>query len=94
MMTDQSEQKILVVTHEECLIALMELLTSPPPSQFDMDPSKSPIESMRVMDQVEVRGHLCNTAFAALRVEWEEREGEMKPRGVLESWGLTKHLDE
>ena len=87
--TVQAEKKVLVVTHEECLLALINLLTRSDDSDYDTPPS--PVGSMRVSDDVEVCGHLSNTALAVLRLEWIDGT---EPHATLESWGSVEHLKE
>ena len=87
--TVRAEKKILVVTHEECLLALINLLTRSKDSDYDTPPS--PVGSMRFLDDVAVGGHLSNTALAVLRLEWIDGA---EPHATLESWGSTEHLKE
>lgn len=92
-LNQQGQQKVLVVTHEECLLALMRLLTTRRPLHVD---GRGSVPKLGVVlginDEINVHDHLANTALSVLRIEWEDADGELVPKGVLESWGLTDHL--
>ena len=81
---------ILVVTHEECLTALLALFTAPSP-MGSTDTPRSPLD-VHVPAELPVVGYFPNTGFAVLQVGWEEEEESLVPKGNLLSWGSTDHL--
>lgn len=84
----EGETSVLVVTHEECLLSLVAVLTG---SATDEAPP-SPLSKTHVPRDVEIFDRLPNTAVAILKVWWEDESGVPIPRGKVESWGQTDHL--
>ncbi|WVQ64663.1 uncharacterized protein L199_002830 [Kwoniella botswanensis] len=91
---------VLVVTHQECLTCLLDMLTCPAPSTTnDEMMKKSPID-LHVPEHVKFNSadpdrQVGNTSVAIIRVWWEDdaTEGnELVPRGRLEAWGSEEHL--
>ncbi|KAK8845313.1 hypothetical protein IAR55_006026 [Kwoniella newhampshirensis] len=96
---------VLVLSHQECLTALLKLLTgseavSKPDQTGDKSDEmpKSPID-LHIPDSVVVRNGdmvgtgMGNASVAILRVWWEEGEdGTLEARGRLEAWGDKEHL--
>ncbi|KAK4685205.1 hypothetical protein P7C73_g4951, partial [Tremellales sp. Uapishka_1] len=72
---------ILAVTHEECLLTLLKLLTS----------SSSAVDTV-VPASLDIDARCGNTGVAILRVWWVEEEGKMEARGRLEAWAMDEHL--
>jgi hypothetical protein len=69
----------LVVTHEECLLALLNILTHQP----------SPVQ-VSIAAGVDVGARVENATFAIVRVWWEKEDKEegLVPRGRLEAWAV------
>ncbi|WRT63481.1 uncharacterized protein IL334_000386 [Kwoniella shivajii] len=85
---------VLVVTHQECLSSLAQLLTA------TTDPAeiigKSPID-IHVPENIDFGRQVGNTSVAILRVWWEDDGSNgngMEARGRLEAWGSEDHLHE
>ncbi|WVQ80978.1 hypothetical protein IAT38_003085 [Cryptococcus sp. DSM 104549] len=87
---------VLVLTHQECLAALVNTLTKEYEEKCGSSggcegAGKSPIE-VQVPEGVKVEPWMGNTSVAILRVWWEESETGMEARGRLEAWGVEEHL--
>lgn len=88
--TVRPEPNVLVVTHEECLSALMKLFSTPVRGEPNDTPT-SPVE-VHLPPELPVVGYFPNTAFSVLQVGWEDVEGSLVPRGTVECWGVADHL--
>lgn len=94
---------ILVLTHQECLEKLAEMLNwdeSVVKKGESENKAKTVPLSMYVSEGIDLkRSPVGNTSVAILRVWWEHIEGGveigsvLKARGRLEAWGMEDHLD-
>ncbi|WVO17655.1 hypothetical protein L204_105352 [Cryptococcus depauperatus] len=82
---------ILVLTHQECLTALIDILTSSSAQETQSEP-KSPID-LHVPEGFDFKSNIANTSVAILRVWWEEGENGLEARGRVEAWGVQEHLE-
>ncbi|ORY31993.1 histidine phosphatase superfamily [Naematelia encephala] len=95
---DPGSGTVLAVTHEECLLSLLRLLTS-----SNKDNHNHALQ-LHVPQTVDTSLRLGNTAMTIVRVWWEDvgglspfgdgqlGMGKMEPRGRLEAWGVEDHL--
>lgn len=94
---------ILVLTHQECLEKLFEMLNVDE-SVDEGDESEGKVKkvplSMYVTEGIDMENSsLGNTSVAILRVWWERVESDeemgsvLDARGRLEAWGMKDHLD-
>nr|XP_019048555.1 hypothetical protein I302_02327 [Kwoniella bestiolae CBS 10118]OCF27485.1 hypothetical protein I302_02327 [Kwoniella bestiolae CBS 10118] len=92
-----SKGVVLVVTHQECITALLDMLTSQSTDEMEKLKKKAPID-LHVPEHISFEGEegkqVGNTGVAILRVWWEDGEEGMGlvPRGRLEAWGSEEHL--
>lgn len=82
-----TDKAILVVTHEECIHALLLYLMD---AQTAMH---GPLSGLEVPSHLKesMEGWLLNTAVVTIDIRWE---GSSKPRGRLEMYGDVLHLTE
>nr|XP_019014356.1 uncharacterized protein I206_00438 [Kwoniella pini CBS 10737]OCF53137.1 hypothetical protein I206_00438 [Kwoniella pini CBS 10737] len=100
---DQSGKGVvLAVTHQECIMAILDLLISPiiTPDRHDEQSANTPI-NLHIPEhfefvQFEHERKVGNTAVAIVRIWWEESvDGEgLEVRGRLEAWGSEEHLQD
>ncbi|OWZ68783.1 hypothetical protein AYX15_00511 [Cryptococcus neoformans] len=94
---------ILVLTHQECLEKLAEMLNRDESvvekGESENKAKKVPL-SMYASEGIDLkRSPMGNTSVAILRVWWEHIESGveigsvLKARGRLEAWGMEDHLD-
>lgn len=77
---------VLVVTHQDCIMTLLKILTKPTSPD-------SPV-SVSIGHDVDLSRPCGNTAVAIVRIWWEagDEVGGLQPMGRLEAWGVGDHL--
>lgn len=80
----EPEAHVLAVTHQDCLLTILRILTEP--TTHD-----SPL-TMTIGPDVDLDKPCGNTSVAVVRIWWEG-VGERRPMGRLEAWGVGDHLD-
>ena len=91
---DPSSGIVLAVTHDECLRAMLSVLTGRQQPKDDGQPPSSPID-VGIPGDVDTSLAFGNTSLAIVRVWWEQSiDGpNLIPRGRMEAWAVDDHLD-